>query len=126
MTLAGLIKHMAFVEDRFSGRAAEQPLGSPWDTRTWLENDQWGWASAVTDDPDDLYALWYAAAGRLQHVEGARFGRSARRDHQDDDPDWSTNRRRILIDLLEEYLKHTGHADVLREAVDSLRGNDPD
>jgi hypothetical protein len=43
----------------------------------------------------------------------------------DEDPDWMTNRRRILIDLLEEYLKHTGHADVLREAVDGLRGNDP-
>jgi len=26
----------------------------------------------------------------------------------------------------EEYLKHTGHADVLREAVDGLRGNDPE
>jgi hypothetical protein len=42
------------------------------------------------------------------------------------DPDWITNRRRILIDLLEEYLKHTGHADLLREAADGLRGNDPD
>jgi hypothetical protein len=41
-------------------------------------------------------------------------------------PDWVVNRRRILVDLLEEYLKHTGHADVLREAVDGLRGNDPD
>jgi Protein of unknown function (DUF664) len=43
----------------------------------------------------------------------------------DPDPRWSSNRRRILIDLLEEYLKHTGHADVLREAVDGLTGNDP-
>jgi hypothetical protein len=42
------------------------------------------------------------------------------------DPDWITSRRRILVDLLEEYLKHTGHADVLREAVDGLRGNDPE
>jgi hypothetical protein len=44
----------------------------------------------------------------------------------DGDPEWAQNRRRILIDMLEEYLKHTGHADVLREAVDGLRGNDPD
>lgn len=41
-------------------------------------------------------------------------------------PDWIVNRRRILIDLLEEYLKHTGHADMLREAVDGLVGNDPE
>ncbi len=32
-----------------------------------------------------------------------------------------------LFDLLEEYLEHgQGHANVLREAVDGLRGNDPD
>lgn len=28
------------------------------------ENDQWGWDSAVTDDPAELYAQWYAAAHR--------------------------------------------------------------
>lgn len=41
-------------------------------------------------------------------------------------PDWVISRRRWLIDLLEEYLKHTGDADVRRESVDGLRGNDPD
>jgi hypothetical protein len=43
----------------------------------------------------------------------------------DPDPAWSANRRMIAFDLLEEYLKHTGHADVLREAVDGVTGNDP-
>jgi hypothetical protein len=46
MTLAGLIKHMAFVEDGFTGRAAQQPLAPPWDTRSWVENDRCGWESA--------------------------------------------------------------------------------
>jgi hypothetical protein len=64
MTLAGLIKHMAFVEDGFTARAAEQPLGPPWDTRSWVANDRWGWESAVIDDPQELYALWYGAAER--------------------------------------------------------------
>jgi len=35
MTLAGLVKHMTFVEDGFTAIAAEQPLGPPWDTRSW-------------------------------------------------------------------------------------------
>ena len=127
MTLASLIKHMAFVEDAFTGRAADQPLETPWDERTWVENDRWLWASAVTDDPDDLYALWYAAAARSRST-WAQLSSSGGLDViiEDDDPAWSCNRRRILIDMLEEYLKHTGHADVLREAVDGLRGNDPD
>jgi hypothetical protein len=126
MRLAGLIKHMAFVDDGFTARAAGQPLGPPWDTRSWVENDRWGWDSAVTDDPQDLYALWYGAAERSR-TAWAQISADDGLDVIDDsDPEWAQNRRRILIDLLEEYLKHTGHADVLREAVDGLRGNDPD
>jgi hypothetical protein len=33
--------------------------------------------------------------------------------------------RRILFDLLEEYGRHTGHLDLVREAVDGLTGEDP-
>ena len=33
--------------------------------------------------------------------------------------------RRVLFDLLEEYGRHTGHADMLREAVDGRVGEDP-
>ena len=127
MTLAGLIKHMTFVEDGFTSQAAEQPLGPPWDARSWPDNDQWGWESAITDDPGDLYAAWYTAAARSRST-WAKLSENDGLDVIVDDPDpmWNKKRRRILIDLLEEYLKHTGHADLLREAVDGLRGNDPD
>ncbi|MCY7396005.1 MAG: DinB family protein [Nocardioides sp.] len=33
--------------------------------------------------------------------------------------------RRLLLDLVEEYGRDTGHADLLREAVDGLVGEDP-
>lgn len=32
--------------------------------------------------------------------------------------------RRLLVDMIEEYARHTGHADLLREAVDGLVGED--
>lgn len=35
------------------------------------------------------------------------------------------NQRRILVDLHDEYARHVGHADLLREAVDGLVGEDP-
>lgn len=127
MTLAGLIKHMAFVEDGFAATAAEQPLGPPWDAHDWVGNDEWGWESVLTDDPQELYGLWYASVERSR-AAWAAMSADGGLDTMvaDADPEWVKNRRRILIDLLEEYLKHTGHADVLREAVDGLRGNDPD
>ena len=34
--------------------------------------------------------------------------------------------RRLVCDLVEEYGRHTGHADLLREAVDGRTGEDPD
>ena len=33
--------------------------------------------------------------------------------------------RRLVTDLIEEYGRHTGHADLLREAVDGVTGEDP-
>jgi hypothetical protein len=33
--------------------------------------------------------------------------------------------RRIVTDLVEEYGRHTGHADLIREAVDGRVGEDP-
>jgi hypothetical protein len=127
MTLAGLVKHMAFVEAGFTARAAERPVGPPWDARDWVETDDWGWESAVTDDPHELYALWYHEALRAR-ADWAELSANGGLDValERDDPDWVVSRRRVLVDLLEEYLKHTGHADVLREAVDGLRGNDPE
>ncbi|MFD9370353.1 DUF664 domain-containing protein [Streptomyces sp. NPDC060020] len=35
------------------------------------------------------------------------------------------NRRRILLDLVEEYARHAGHADLIRESVDGLTAEDP-
>ena len=33
--------------------------------------------------------------------------------------------RRILIDMIEEYARHVGHTDLIRESVDGLVGEDP-
>jgi hypothetical protein len=37
----------------------------------------------------------------------------------------SPSLRRILIDMIEEYARHVGHADLIRESVDGLVGEDP-
>ena len=36
------------------------------------------------------------------------------------------NLRRLVYDMVEEYGRHTGHADLLREAVDGRVGEDPE
>jgi hypothetical protein len=38
----------------------------------------------------------------------------------------SPNLRRILLDMIEEYARHLGHADLIRESIDGLTGEDPE
>ena len=44
--------------------------------------------------------------------------------HVDDGNGNHPRLRRLLVDLLEEYSRHTGHTDLLREAVDGRVGED--
>ena len=97
--------------------------GAPWDAVDWSADREWDWHSAVDDEPDELYALWYDAVARAKAVwAGVDPAAPAALTTDDGAP---VAARRILIDLLEEYLRHTGHADLLREAIDGLVGNDP-
>lgn len=116
MTLAGLIKHLAFVEDSFTARAQGRPDSPP------PEVDEW--ESALTEPADDLYARWYGAVDRSR-AAWSEMIMDGGLDViiEDPDPDWNKNRRRILIDLLEENLIHLGHVDLLREAIDGRRGH---
>jgi uncharacterized damage-inducible protein DinB len=128
MTLGGLLKHLALVEDYyFTAKLAGQPLGSPWAEADLEADPDWEWHSAAADDPAALYALYDAAVARSR----ARLT-DALADGDLDQPvdlTWPDGRhpslRRLLCDLLEEYGRHTGHADLIREAVDGRVGEDP-
>ena len=43
----------------------------------------------------------------------------------DPDPNHRPSARRLLVDLHDEYARHVGHADLFREAIDGLVGEDP-
>jgi uncharacterized damage-inducible protein DinB len=128
LTLGGLLKHLALVEEHYSSvKLSGEPLGAPWDDVDWDADPDWEFTSAADDTPDQLYALWDRAVeqsrarldaaladgglDQLVHVSGPDGGHASL--------------RRLLCDLIEEYGRHTGHADLLREAVDGLVGEDP-
>ena len=128
MTLGGLLKHLALVEDYYFGaKLSAEPLGSPWDTADMEADPDWEWHSAAADSPDELYALWDDAVARSRARLEARLARGGL--DQPVDMSWPDGRqpslRRMLCDLTEEYGRHTGHADLLREAVDGRVGEDP-
>jgi hypothetical protein len=124
LTLGGLLKHLAAVEDDVSARRLSgEPMGAPWG-----ELDDWETTlDAPGMSPDDLYALWDGAVERSR----ARFAAALDRGGPDQlvHLAWPDGRhaslRRLICDLVEEYGRHTGHADLLREAVDGRVGEDP-
>ena len=128
LTLGALLKHLALVEDHTTtAKLTGEPLGSPWDPAAWDDDPDWEFTSAAQDSPPQLYALWDGAVERSRtRIEAAlAAGGLDRAVHIADDEGQHASLRRLVCDLLEEYGRHTGHADLLREAVDGLVGEDP-
>jgi len=113
----------------FTTKLSGEPLGAPWDATGWDGSKDWEYTftSAANDTPVQLYALWDGAVERSR----ARLDAALADGGLDQlvHLSWPDGRhaslRRLVCDLIEEYGRHTGHADLLREAVDGLVGEDP-
>ena len=125
MTLGGLVKHVALVEvDWLAVKLVGDEYGPPWDAVDFDADPDWEWRTGARDAPDDVYALWRGAVERsrsLVDVAVAERGLDGPASFT-----WPDGRiptvRDMLLDMIEEYARHTGHADVLREAVDGRVG----
>ena len=127
LTLGGLLKHLAITEDFiFTVKLTGDPVGEPWES-LWDGTDDWEFTSAAGDPPEKLYAFWENAVQRSRSRLGAALARGGLDQlvHVSDPEGHHASLRRLLCDLIEEYGRHTGHADLLREAVDGRVGEDP-
>ena len=128
MTLGGLLKHLALVEDDvFSVKLHGRELPPPWNAVDWDADRDWEWRTAAEDSPEQLTSLWQHAVGRSRALVAEAIA-----DGGLDRPaafSWPDGRtpslRRLMMDMIEEYARHVGHADLIRESVDGLVGEDP-
>jgi Protein of unknown function (DUF664) len=128
MTLGGLLKHLAAVEDDvFSVKLHGRDRNPPWNTVNWDADPDWEWRSAADDSPDQLMSLWQEAADRSRALTAEAFADGGLdRLASFSWPDGRTpSLRRLIMDMIEEYARHLGHADLIRESVDGLVGEDP-
>ncbi len=130
ITPGGLLKHLAFVEDfKFGTMLLGKDLPAPWDTVDWDATPDHPWSSAAGDPPETLYGLWHDAVLRSRRNVAealAKGGLDVRIVYGfGDDPDEALSLRRLMIDMIEEYARHNGHADLLRESIDGTVGEDP-
>jgi hypothetical protein len=120
VTLGGLLKHLAWVEELyFQHRLAGRRFRAPFDERD-LESDweDWAWSTAADDTPDELRALWVDTVHRSREALAEALSRGGLEQTTPD----GMRLRRLLADMIEEYARHTGHADLLREQVDGTTG----
>ena len=126
MTLGGLVKHLTRVEDeqrevKFLGGR----LPATWDPMA--EDPEWDWRSAADDPPEELYGAWATAVARTRAVIAGLVAERGLGSPSGWDLGGGRrpNLRWLLVDMHEEYARHTGHADLFREAIDGLVGEDP-
>ena len=127
LSLGRLLKHLARAEDHmFTQKLWGEPVSEPWRSAPWNDDEEWDFTSADADTPEQLYALWAATIARSRAAVQRALADGGL-DHQAH-LGWGgqhASLRRLLFDLVEEYGRHTGHADLLREAVDGVAGEDP-
>ena len=125
ITLGGLLKHMAFVENHwFSDWLLGREKLSPWREVDWSQDGDWDWNSAAGDAPEKLLKLWHDACALsrsniLSSLETGSLGQLAKRTWPSGE---SPSLRWILVHMIEEYARHNGHADLLRELIDGRVG----
>ncbi|MET7376419.1 DinB family protein [Micromonospora arida] len=128
MTLGGLLKHMARVEDDiFSSWLLGREAGPPWNTVDWDADPDWDWHSAAEESPEQVVAHWRSAVDRSRVVvaEALADGGLEQLGRFTNSRGESPTLRYILLTLIEEYARHLGHADLIRESVDGLTGESP-
>jgi uncharacterized damage-inducible protein DinB len=118
MSLLGLLRHMTFVEQvwfdaRFAGNQVVEYYRRPDDREVdWTELD-----SATLDEVVANYQRAYETADEL--ARGHELEEFVKQPGSGREP---VDLRWIYLHMIEEYARHCGHADILRELVDGVTG----
>ncbi len=121
LSLLGLVRHLAQMENHWFQRVLQGRTDAP---RLYKREDDSDWdfrgASADSETVDEAFATWKAEMGKadqwLDALEEADLDREIPFD------DGTVAVRDVLVHVIEEYSRHAGHADLLRECIDGRTG----
>jgi uncharacterized damage-inducible protein DinB len=126
MTLGGLLKHLALVESNwFEVYLLGRDYMPPFDTADFETDYDWEWRTAASDSPEELHALFDETVRRADVItdealaSGGLDTQSVRTSKVTGTP---FSLRWILVHMIEEYSRHNGHADLIRESIDGQTG----
>jgi uncharacterized damage-inducible protein DinB len=116
MSLLGLVRHMADVERGWFRRvlAGEDAPPIYYDRDTNRDGD---FDDVDGADPDEAFATWRAECDRSREV-AAGMGLDDTGTLRPEHGGKAVSLRWVLVHMIEEYARHNGHADLLRERLD--------
>ena len=126
LTLGGLLKHVALNEASWFGRVLHgRPMGEPWDGVDWDADPDWEFHTAKEDSPGELRRVMDDAVAQASRDIDEALTRGGL-DHLSVTSSRNEGRqftlRWILLHMIEEYARHNGHADLIRESIDGATG----
>lgn len=125
ITLGGLLKHMTFVENEWFWRwVGDNDRLEPWLSADFETYPDWEFESARSETPEMLLARWKESIALSDKVlddvlHAGGLDQLAKRTWPNGE---SPSMRWILVHMIEEYARHNGHADFIREAIDGETG----
>ena len=118
ITLGGLRKHLAYVEDYwFSRRLRKRDPELAWVTAEWNADSYWGWRPMSEETYEQLYANWHQAMTHSRKMADTSLAEGGLDvlSRQPPPNGESLSLRWIVVLMIEEYARHNGHADLVRE-----------
>jgi uncharacterized damage-inducible protein DinB len=119
LSLLGLVRHLARVEHSWFRRVMGHRLDLPRLYRT-DEDPDLDFNGAV-GDPEVVDAAWTAWRREVAHAELV-VDAAESLDVEGTHDDGPIALREVLVHMIEEYARHVGHADLLRECIDGRTG----
>ena len=123
LTIGGIIRHLTLVEESWFVEVLQgRELGEPWASVDWETDSDWDFESAAGMSADELLTAHEKSCATSREIpaEVADLDTLTARGDRDGE---KFNVRWILIHLIEEYARHAGHADLLREDIDGEIGD---
>lgn len=121
MSLLGLIRHLADVEFNWFRRVMGRRLDMP---RMWGKSDRpdgdFDGAVGTPECVDEAFGLWRAEIAYAESVVESAESLDVCGRHG---TDGEIELREVLVHMIEEYARHCGHADLLRECIDGRTGS---
>jgi len=119
MSLLGLLRHLAGVENSWNIRVLQGHLELTRLHRDHPDDRDWDFNGAIADDEvvEQAWASWrQEVADAEAWLAQDDFDRLVPLDDEEIEV------RAIAVHLVEEYARHCGHADLLRECIDGRTG----